>query len=186
MLPTLTKPDQVKSRKPIRSRYVRIGDDVDGDGDGDGNDDDEVIRRRTFGHKLGFCQALLIRCMIASQLYIDEDHIAEFVSVFRLKSTSEQAHCVTNLLKGHDLSEREYLERYAARLVLILPCLLLICVAFSSFDRVERFVTRADGLIDCLYAATRVVSLYDCPAPPRPAERYRSLTKPSSTLDSER
>ena len=74
---------------------------------------------------------------------------------------------VTNLLKGHDLSEREYLERYAARLVLILPCLLLICVAFSSFDRVERFVARADGLIDCLYAATRVVSLYDCPAPLR-------------------
>ena len=60
--------------------------------------------------------------MIASQLYIDGDHITEFVDVFRLKSTSEQAYCVTNLLKGHDLSEREYLERYAACLVLILPC----------------------------------------------------------------
>ena len=88
--------------------------------------------------------------MIASQLYIDEDHIAEFVSEFRLKSAEEQVQIVTNLLKGHDLSEREYLERYAARLILILPCLLLICVAFSSFDHVERFVTRADGLIDWL------------------------------------
>ena len=51
-------PDEARSSQepqPIRSRYVRVGDDVDGDGDGDGNDDDEVIRRRTFGHNLGFC-----------------------------------------------------------------------------------------------------------------------------------
>ena len=116
---------------------------------------------------LGFCHASLIQCMIASQLYIDEDQIAEFVSEFQLKSAEEQVQIVTNLLKGYDLSEKEYLERYAARLILILPRLLLICVAISSFDRVDRFVTRADGLIDCLYAATRVVSPYDCPAPVR-------------------
>ena len=74
-----------------------------------------------FGHKLGFCQALLISCMPASQLYLDDDQIAEFVSEFRLKSAKEQVQVVTNLLKEHDLSERDYLERYAARFILIRP-----------------------------------------------------------------
>ena len=72
--------------------------------------------------------------MIASQLYIDEDQITELVGEFRLKSTKEQVQTVTNLLKGYGLSEREYLKRCAARLIPIVTCLLLICVAISALN----------------------------------------------------
>ena len=59
--------------------------------------------------------------MPASQLYLDDDQIAKVVSEFRARSAEEQVQVVTNLLKEHDLSERDYLERYAARFILIRP-----------------------------------------------------------------
>ena len=88
--------------------------------------------------------------MIASQLFIDDDQIAEVVSEFRSRSAKEQVQVVTNLLKGHDLSEREYLERYAARFILILPCLLLICVTIIYKLRSRRAIRDEGGRLNRL------------------------------------
>ena len=48
-----------ETRQAIRSRYIRLEDDLDGDKNED-EEGQEVIRGRTFDHELRFCHTLLI------------------------------------------------------------------------------------------------------------------------------